>query len=402
MNPRQLLPMLATALTLSLAAPYSAQAEFRGLAVEAKKNPPLVVDRRTSRGLFDGVLKKNARDVFQLPLRPGEAVDITVSSRDLDAKVEVQSEGGEVLAADDDSGGARDANLRFLAPASSGGPLFVIVEAAEGDSGTYSIELRGLKVKPPGQPQALALGSSTAGRIDRESVWRNEDGVGLQTFTFQGKAGDRVRLSASPTDGDKTLELELLAPNGESLSSRSAGNPILVQTLQANGPYEVVVGYKPVRTEGDAKFTLALDALPPAKFTSEAIPVTAGAPVRGTLGPDSPVLPGTSSRPYALYVLSGTAGQRFRASVSLDEAQSQRGKALMARPTLEVGVDTPAGFASVAAVYAQPPSQLTSSRPATFTFVRDGEIQIRLLGGIGTEGSYTLLVTPYSPPVETK
>lgn len=399
---RHLPSMLATAFMLALANPGLAQGQSKGLVGEARNNDPLVVNRQNSRGLFDGVLKKNTRDVFKLPLRPGEAVDITVSSRDLDPKVEVQSEGGEVLASDDDSGGARDANLRFLAPAEGGGPFFVIVEAAERDSGTYTIELRGLKVKPPGPTQTVAMGASVEGRIDRDSIWRNDDGMGLQTFNFQGAAGDRIRISASPTDGEKTLELQLRAPDGKELAKRSAGNPILVQTLAATGTYEAVVAYKPVRMEGDAKFMLALDALPPAKFAAEAIPITPGTPVQGTLGSDSAVLSGTSNRPYALYVLRGTAGQRFRASVSVEEAQSQRSKALVARPTLEVGLDTPAGFASVAAVYSQPLAQLTSGRPATFTFVRDGEIQIRLLGGVGTEGSFTLLVTPYTPPVEAK
>lgn len=403
MVPRQLTLMLAAFLVLVLGSPHSVHAQSKGLAGEAKRNPPLIVDRRNGSGLFDGVLKKGERNVFLLPLRAGEAVDITVSSRDLDAKVEVQTEGGEVLASDDDSGGARDANLRFLAPPNaSGRPLFVIVEAADGDSGAYSIELRGIKVQAAAQTQTLTPGLSVDGRIDRDSTWRNVDGMGLQKFTFEGKAGDRVRLSASPTDGDKTLELQLLAPSGQELVKRSAGNPILVQTLAAGGTYEVVVAYKPVRQEGDAKFTLALDPMPPAKFTADSIPLVPGTPVQGTLGPNSAVVSGTSNRPFALYVLKGMAGQRFRAIVSVDEAQSLRGKALMVRPTLEVGVDTPAGFASVAAVYAQPVSQFANSRPATFTFVRDGEIQIRLLGGVGTEGSFTLLVTPYSPPADTK
>lgn len=363
------------------------------LANEARKNQPLVIDRRTGNTLVDGILPKGGRGVYSLQLRAGEAFDIIVSSLAVDPLVEIRNERDELLASDDDSGGARDARLRFLSSSTRTETIYVIVRSAQSVPGRFTIELRTLKVRSDIAAQNISLGVAANGRIDSDSLWRNIDGMSIQRFRFDGKAGDRVRISVTPTDGAAPLELQLYAPDGALMAKRTDVEPLIIRTLGEDGKYEVVVAFKPVRSENDANFTVLATTLPPANFVSTPIPLTPGVQVIGSFGPESAVLSMGNARPFVLYTLKGTAGQRFRAKMTMDGPASTKERSAFSGPTLAVGIESPAGFASVET---SRPSPLPV-RPIEFRFLSDGEMLIRILGSIGQEGRFTLIVDEVRP-----
>ena len=371
-----------------------APADRDALLLEARGIEAIVPNSRVGTITY-GELRKGKSGVYPLRLKAGEAANIKVSSQDFDALFEVRNGQNEELANDDDSGGSRDAELRFLAPTEKAGVFYIVVMAQEDGVGRFAIEVSKLKVEPPTKPVPLAVGATTNGRVDRTSPWDNKTGEGYQRFPLEGKAGDRIRLTATPTDGEKVLGLRLYDATGTKIFGVSNTSPIIVKTLPADGAYEAEVTYKPERKGGDAKFVLSLEALPAASYIADALDVVPGTPINGSFGPDSPVLKDTNA-PFALFTVHGEAGQRFRANVEVSGI-ARNSKAVMARPTLLVGSDTPAGFASVARIL-----PLSFYRqPATFRFWEKGEITIRLIGTTGVEGDYTLkvdLVLDAPPP----
>lgn len=136
----------------------------------------------------------------------------------------------------------------------------------------------------------------------------------------------------------------------------------------------------------DAEFNVGIERLPPARYVATPQTITPGMPVKARFSSESPVLSPRASQPYALYTVSGTTGQRFVASLQMDDKKAPGSSPLF--PMLDVGVDTVAGFAAVSS--SMPNSG--SGRPAIFEFLRDGEMQIRIVGATGSTSGYTLKV----------
>lgn len=381
---------------LLLLAGGSASAQTSSLASEAKKNPRVSFNAQNRNQLFDGVLKEGARDVFELRLKADEVVEVTARSRTIDTLIDISSEeGGQEtpLARDDDSGGERDAQLRFRAPPTKSATFYLAVSARSGQ-GNYTLEIRKQSVGKLPAPVDIVAGTPMTGKLDSDSPWRNLDGRSYQVFAFVGKAGDRLRILASPTDGAQPLELTLYGPDNLVLRQGMGPAPIVTQTLKAAGPHRIEVAFKLNRDERDANFNLQLDALPPEVVTAEPKAIAAGVPEQGQFGPTSPVLSANSSRPVALYALRGVAGDRFTVTFKADGEQVAKSASLSTRPMLAVGVESPGGFASVNEMFVD----ARSPRPLSFRFEQDGELRIRIVGSPGMEGGYTLLVQPYSPP----
>lgn len=403
--------MLCTATGMMLAAtPALAQS----LAEKAKANDPLVLDKRNgNKNLIDGNLSadEQASDVFKLQLRIGEAVTILVRSpsndpsqsftraRSFDSFVEVWGvgEGKELvaLASDDDSGGGRDALLKFFNPLPRTADFYVVVRSRSG-AGSYTMEVRKRELGLPKSAVKLTAGQPAKGEIDANSPWRNDDGMSFQVFEFTAKADDRLRLSATPEAASGSLELKLEGPGIPDQIVRTSTSPVFVQTMPTDGTYRVTISYQLSDREPKLSYTLDLEQLPKANLVVEAQPINPGRPVSGRFGPDSPVLSTTSNRPYALYKITGTKGQRFNARVEMDGENTGKGGTRVAL-MLEVGVDSAAGFASVAGYY----PRFNISRPAQFFFQRDGEMWIQVTAPVGTEGAFTLHVDPVevSPPL---
>lgn len=376
------LAVLAASLT-----PVTADAQTKALTAEAKANPPLIWRDRNDI-LFDGKLskKEDARDVFRLPLKANEGVTITVKSRAIDSQVQIfaedQTKGEIMLVEDDDSGGGRDAEVRFIPPGNRSGTFFVVVRSGSGP-GAYTLEARKHEFAAPGPPVPLAFGASVKGKVDARSRWDNETGASFELFGFQGTAGDRIRATATPRDNASPLSLRIIGPEGPLPGRVTATEPLLVQTLASNGPHQLEVSFKVGRSESDAEFNVNIERLPAANFVAIAQPLVPGAPARGRFGPDSPILSPTNSHPYALYTVTGKRGQRFAARLEVDDPKSAGGSSPVF-PMLDVGVDTPAGFAAVSSALPR------TARPAQFEFQRDGEMQIRIVAATGADTGYIL------------
>lgn len=186
------------------------------------------------------------RDVWTLELRAGDVITAAVNPGPgslLDPVLDLApaDDPQAVLAADSDSGGGRSAYIRSVAIPASG--LYTLrVWAAQGaSSGDYVLIWRYINVAPtPTPPLALALVLTV-----RDSVPDGE----YRFYTFQGRAGQRVRVrvEAQPGSGFDPVAA-LLGPDGDLLIEVDDVdddlNPSFIFQLPQDGSYNVRVnGY---------------------------------------------------------------------------------------------------------------------------------------------------------------
>ena len=232
----------------------------------------------------------------------------------------------------------------------------------------------------------MSEGRTITDSLSPASPLRIQDQRVYKTYYFDGAAGDRIQIS-SKYRGDP-VELEL-SHNGKALfvagPNRGDGSSAIFQTLKNGGRHEIAVLGDP---SGKSEFDITLQKLPPAKAFAEPSLVTVGQSMEGAFLVDSPVLPGTNNRPYSLFRVEGRQGQQILVSAALAKTDAApRGPSL----TVDVGVDSPAGFAAVRQTY-QP--HASGVRRGLVKFERDGPVLIRVAAPTGTFGRFTLNVEP--------
>ncbi len=100
----------------------------QGLKVEGKLSPDDAKDK---------VLTKSPHRVHTLKMRAAETYQIDLVSRAFDALLRVEDESGHELAADDDSGGGRNARIYLRVP--KDGSYRLIVTSFDGNAGPYAL-----------------------------------------------------------------------------------------------------------------------------------------------------------------------------------------------------------------------------------------------------------------------
>lgn len=380
-------------IALAVGAPLSGMAPLN-LVEEARGKPAIKFDAHRGAVSVDhfieGELSKDGtgRKVYPLLLRRGEAAVFDLSSRDFDAKLQILSRAGQELVSDDDAGGDTNARLHFAMTPDLGGQIYLVASSADSRVGGFKLEIRRRAAPAPDKTAAISSDAPVSGRLEERSPLRLKEQRIFRSYLFEGNSGERIQLSAK---SDKIpIELELVREGaGELAATRNPGTAVsFFRTLQDSGTYRVSVLGKPDEY-GD--FELWLKRLPPPRLAVPE-PISVGSTVQGTFRVDSPVLPGTANRPYLLYQIEGKAGQLVALSASMERPDDP---ALRRRSlTVDVGVDSPAGFAAVQPIDVR--REPDGVRQETVRFEGDGSVLIRVAGPSGAVGPFELKIAAVS------
>ena len=298
-------------------------------------------------GVVDGNVSEAGSPVtVSLRAAPGQTIQLDAipapqSPDGLDLLMKVYDAAGESVGEDDDGGGAL--NPRVTVVSESGGLYRVEVDAI-GSGGPFTLLARET-VYVPEVTTPLAL---TGGKAERSVAFPADDDA---LFTFAGRKGEVYSITLTATDaeaeGAADPMLELFPGDGTAQTSLfsdddsgGALNSRIVAELPEDGTYTVRVAS--LSSMGNAQLAVAKLTLRPAPVGNLAY----GTPATVRFTADSPFVVGESARPlvpYALYRLPASPAPRALAG----ETVVIRATSEELDPYLEVGLDTPLGFATV-------------------------------------------------------
>lgn len=352
-------------------------------------------------GVYEGrVEESGAPDKVSLRAAPGQTVQLDAipaptAPDGLDLVMRIYDAGGKMVGEDDDSGGGL--NPRVTLVNAAGGTYRVEVDVL-GQGGAFTLLAReSVYVPEPTTPLAFS------GGVGRHDVSFPADDDTL--FTFTGRRGEvwSVTLTATDPGEDDAADpvLELFPGEGTDKTalatdddSGGALNARIVAELPADGTYTVRVSS--LSNTGDARLEAARLTLRPAPVGNLAY----GTAATVTLNADSPFTLGETARklvPYALYRLPATPAPR--ALAGRNETIVIRATSETLDPYLEVGLETPLGFA---AVMSNDDAEGLNARlvidPAKFTQGDAADwwskLRIRVSAPAGSTGEITLTAEP--------
>ncbi|HEY9737243.1 MAG TPA: trypsin-like peptidase domain-containing protein [Trichocoleus sp.] len=172
--------------------------------------------------------------------RAGQSISIEMNSSEVDPYLILFSPDNEYYIEDDDSGGNYNAALSVQLP-TTGEYIILANSFAEGESGSYQLRLSG--------------GSSGASVRSSQLILQEQGALGPNSpvlsdnsryaeYSFEGRAGQQVRVSLESPDFDTYLLLvdsnnTVVGENDDSAAGTT--NSELVVTLPSNGTYSVIV-----------------------------------------------------------------------------------------------------------------------------------------------------------------
>lgn len=206
------------------------------------------------------------QDRWTFDARSGARFRVELRSGDLDAYLTVLGPDGAVVGSDDDGLGDRNSLVSFRAPSAG---RYTILASSFGDelrAGVYRLTLlEETEAFPdPGAPATIAAGETKTGRLETGDA---VGGRGLEDhWTFEGRAGDVVRLDAVSADFDAYLSLAFGAMPVDSNDDGGGGqNARILTVLPATGTYTATVsGFSESRSGGRYTLALVTAAPPPA------------------------------------------------------------------------------------------------------------------------------------------
>ncbi|MBC7985506.1 MAG: hypothetical protein H7X93_02385 [Sphingomonadaceae bacterium] len=211
---------------------------------------------------------------------------------------------------------------------------------------TAALLLAGTALAQNARP--LAPGQSRNGTLSTRSPMMTENIYYLDRYTISGSAGDRVAITMRSESFDTYLEVGRM--EGESFSvlgsDDDSGGELdsrLVFTFPETDSYIVRARTFGANTTG--AYTIAVETVAPPGPPPPPTPIQVGQTVEGSFTADSPsYMPngyedygGGTGRHYALYTLTGAAGQTVTVTLRSTEFDAY----------LEIGADTPLGFGVV-------------------------------------------------------
>lgn len=272
----------------------------------------------------DAMAETEARyDSYGFSLAEGERAQFIARSDAFDTFLvvaEADGMGGYTFLTYDDDGlgdGTTNSRLIFTAEATGDYELWVMPYDPAG-LGDYSLESRALGASP--EPAPVELGATVEGRLEERDgiTW---EGMNYDGFTFNGTAGQRVRIEMRSQDFDTYLLLgqhtsDGLAAIGEDDDGMGEGtNSRLTFTLPADGLYELWATSYAVGETG--AYSLSFTDLGPAPQPGSLV---IGSTLRGDLNDQDPVDEMGSF--YDAYRFQAYEGQRVRISLTSNEFDS--------------------------------------------------------------------------------
>lgn len=281
---------------------------------------------------------------WQLPLAAGESVRIDLDalapqtttvadgseSVPFDPYLELWSPGtAQRVAANDDRPGSTNSTLLFTAP--EAGVYVVRARPLLGGTGDYSLRV----ATPPPPPVAVAL---VPGRNEVRPPEAGGESLQDRLFTFEGRRGERVRLTLERRGfGD---QLRLVDPDGQPLASAGELDPSVsvFAVLPKDGRYRVEAklhAFGPAGTPPGLDFE---KVAAPAERPPQ--PVQAGASVDGEINLQSPAAEdaygGGTLTLHELYELPASPGQTVTVTLTSNAFD----------PVLDAGAMSAVGFAT--------------------------------------------------------
>lgn len=313
--------------------------------------------------------------------KKGEAVAIGMKASTFDSFLILRRQGEpRDLTSDDDSGGGRDALLRYVLPADGTYEVRANAVAADG-RGVYSLSFaeRADVAEDAGLPDAIPLkmGQTLSGQLTDKSPL-HEDRTPYQSYRFRGERGQRVQIDMKSTAFDAYLVVRRAGSSIDIMQNDDGGGGTdarVVYTLPATGDYEVRANAVTGTARG--AFTVSLSPGPP-RPPVNVHPIRIGQAVRGELHLGGPVT--TDETLFDAWRFKGAARQRVIITVLSNDFD-----ALISihRP----GVNEPLAVDDDSAGGTDP--------ELSFTLPDAGEYEIRV-NTLGTDekGKYILALSP--------
>lgn len=205
---------IAVAGALLVAAPLAAQE--RTIAVGQTQNGELSSADPIARS------RKAPYQVWTLEGRRGQRIVIDLRSSDFDAYLVLRDEAGYLLGNDDDSGGENNARIHTILPR-DGRYRIVATGFREASAGHYTLSVSGWEAPEapaPGAAATIAVGETKDGLLEPGDEIAG-DGPYQDRWTFEARAGQRLRIDMTSTDLDSYLIL--LGPDGAQLATDDDG-----------------------------------------------------------------------------------------------------------------------------------------------------------------------------------
>jgi hypothetical protein len=386
--------LLAGAATAAFVSPAAAQPEpaaDRAAVPDRVPEPQALSPGATVNGSLqptDGSRAGRYYDSYRLRLDKGESVQIDMASSAFDSFLDVTAPGesDETLRENDDGiADSLNARLRFTAP--EAGDYLVRAQGLEQGTGAYTLAVTRRIVAPPPAPIRLSAGNDVTGRFDENSP-ELDDGKPYALYTFEGRAGARLRIDMLSEGLDPAVKLTRDG-GGEAFSAEDDDggdglNARLFTVLPASGRYTITA-----RNVNDKSGTYSLKLQqfqPPPGPPPPPRALRREAPILDRLAFDDAELrlgtddKGAVSYFYKLYTLPVAAGE----TVTVDF------KSEAFDPVLDAGVMSFLGFA---VAKSNDDTEGTNAR-LVLTPTQSGTVYLRARSlNAGAMGDYTLSVT---------
>lgn len=185
-------------------------------------------------------------DEYTFRGRAGQRIEVALASEDFDPFLRLGRLDGcdwQELASDDDGGEDTDARIRYTLPADG---EYVVRATSFGEStGAYTLAVRERATSTrPAQARPVTAGQTVTGELDEEDPVLETDSSFYEMWTYQGRAGEQLRISMNADafdtylaigqmDGDEFEEIATMDDGGDGTNS------LLEVTLPADGEYVI-------------------------------------------------------------------------------------------------------------------------------------------------------------------
>jgi Caspase domain len=178
-------------------------------------------------------------DLYTYEARAGERLTFNMRSGDFDTYLTVarlNNGQAELLVRDDDSGGGT--NSRAELTVDRDGPIFILANALEeGMTGGYTIELAAA-----GGSSGITSGQSISGTLTRTDQMLGDSSY-YDTYTYQGRQGERVRIAMTSGDFDTYLSIGQVVDGRyrevEKNDDADGTNSVIDVVLPSTGGYQI-------------------------------------------------------------------------------------------------------------------------------------------------------------------